>query len=533
MSKSSIHIANGGSGYIAHNARETFSQSQVFYDEKNEIWNNKEKAFKLFRFELAARSDAYSKRTKQKLQKKSITHLSAIVNLEQHHTLEDLKPLAKYLEDELDTKMFQVAIHRDEGKLVHKETAKTLTSGEQFFSNPKNKKLYFDKNFENEIDLSEWKLEKNYHAHFEFMGLDQEGKSIRRKFNNHFFRKLQDFTAKTLEMERGNESPSYSKEEMKEIRTKVNADGYSAKDKEYGKKFIEVAKELGYWKPKPNHKKRKDTHDYKAEKAKENEANAKAIATQKSLKEDIAKLRKQLQEQGAVRKQYAELEQLNKDLKAKIKNKDLTLEQMKQQIDQLNVNLWAKDTKIKAVEKQNQALKDKIDTLPSSDTLEELKTLKNDFEELQTENAELWELAYEEDYETVLDMYGLPHDKTFTYKERYEQSLVKIEELEKEIRDSDDYITKLDKGYEEIEKIVFGEAKERKVEEVIKGVSLMRDVIINVSKYLEIGVKNIVGLFKKGVPNSKEVEEAQPKKKIEPIVLPESKSMSAPKIKLR
>jgi len=381
MAKSSIHIANGGDGYIAHNSRESFSQSQVFYDEKNEIWNNKEKAFKLFRFELAARSDAYTKRTKQKLQKKSITHLSAIVNLNQNHTLEDLKPLAKYLEDELDTKIFQVAIHRDEGKLVHATIPnKILTSGEHFFSNPpKNKKLYFDKNFENEIDLSEWNFEKNYHAHFEMLGLDSDGNSIRRKLNNKFFRKLQDKTAELLGMERGNASPSYTKEEMKQIRYKLHMEGYQPKNKEYGKKFIEVAKELNLYKPKPNHKKRKDTHDHKDEKAKENEILAKEYAKQKDLKEDIAKLKKQLQEQGAKREQYAELEQLNRDLKAKIKAKDLTIEQLQdklQMFEQVNI----------ALKEQNQALKAKIATLPSSDTFEKLKTLN---EAVNQENANI------------------------------------------------------------------------------------------------------------------------------------------------
>ena len=419
MSKSSIHIANGGDGYMAHNSRETFSQSQVFYDEKNEIWNNKEKAFKLFRSELAARSDAYTKRTKQKLQKKSITHLSAIVNLNQNHTLEDLKPLAKYLEDELDTKIFQVAIHRDEGKLVHATIPKKiLTSGEHFFSNPKNKKLYFDENFENEIDLSEWNFEKNYHAHFEMLGLDSNGKSIRRKLNNTFFRKLQDKTAEILEMERGNASPSYTKEEMKQIRSKLQFEGYQPEDKEYGKKFIEVAKELNLYKPKPKHSKRKDTHDYKGEKAKENEVLAKEYAKQKDLKEDISKLKKQLQEQGAKREQYAQLEQLNRDLKAKIKAKDLTIEQLQdklQMFEQENI----------ALKEQNIALKDKIATLPSSDTFEELKTLKNDFEQ-EKENALKALEELKQEYELykqttilTLERMGVKDAETY-FKESYE-----------------------------------------------------------------------------------------------------------------
>jgi len=68
-----------------------------------------------------------------------------------------------------------------------------------------------------------------------------------------------------------------------------------------------------------------NTYEYKSHKKEESKT---VKAKQKDLKEDIAKLKKQLQEQGARREQYAQLEQFNRDLKAKIKAKDLTIEQM-------------------------------------------------------------------------------------------------------------------------------------------------------------------------------------------------------------
>ena len=93
MGKSSIHIQKASVGAITHNSRENYAKSVVFTDEKNEIWNDKKRAFEIFKNELAIRSEAYSKRTNQKLQKTAVTHLSAVVNLERHHTLKDLEKL--------------------------------------------------------------------------------------------------------------------------------------------------------------------------------------------------------------------------------------------------------------------------------------------------------------------------------------------------------------------------------------------------------------------------------------------------------
>jgi len=260
MAKSSIHIQSGNAGFLAHNSRERATKNSIFFDEKNECSHTQKEAFSIYRNELEKRSEAYTKRTKQKIQKKVITHLSAIVNLEQHHTLKDLQPLINYLEKTLDTKVFQVAIHRDEG--------------------------YIDDNKN---------VKKNYHAHIEFLGLDSDGASVRKKLTKKYLSELQNETAKILKMERGT---NYAKERKKRP-------------------------------------KRLDTYDFKYFKEKEQVSR---LAKQKELKEEIKRLREQLKQQHAKREDYAKLEQLNRNLKEKIKAKQLNVEDLKKRIQEFQQN---------------------------------------------------------------------------------------------------------------------------------------------------------------------------------------------------
>jgi len=253
MSISSIHIATGNAGYLSHNDRSLKTNNSIFNDEKNEVSNNAKKAFKIYRNELKIRSKKYTARTKQQLQKKSITHLSAIVNLNQNHTLKDLDPLREYLEDTLGTKVFQISIHRDEG---HIEDGKNI---------------------------------KNYHAHLEFMGLDDDGNSVRKKLTRSYLKNLQTKTAEILKMQRG----------------KTNSKA-----------------------------KRLDTYEYKNHKQREEATLKPILATQQDIeklnKELINKnkeLRAELKENKATRKDYAELEQKNKELRAELKEKNLTIDE--------------------------------------------------------------------------------------------------------------------------------------------------------------------------------------------------------------
>jgi len=353
MAESSIHFESGSRHFFFHNDRTNPTKNAVFFDEKNEILFNAKEAVKMFDDELRIRSAKYTKRTGQKLQKNATTHLSAIINLEQHHTLNDIQKIAKKLEEELDTKVLQISIHRDEGRLFltkNNETL-TLTSGENFFYNPDDKSYYFDDEFKYPFeDFSKFKIQKNYHAHIEMMGLDSQGISLRQnvfiennegkkvkkreRLDKNFYSKMQTFTAESLGMKRG---------------------------KIYGKKA-------------PKHI---QTNDFKKMKAKENRSN---LVSQSLLKRDIKILREKLRLQGAKREQYAKLEQLNRDLQERIKAKDLTIR------------------------------------------------------ELEKEVSGLYELAYEDTYERY-DEYGRIVDRTYSYKEIFENAVYYKEVAQTEARE--------------------------------------------------------------------------------------------------
>jgi len=278
MAISSIHIANGNSGYLFHNDRSSPTNNSIFTDEKNEFFNGSKKALKIYREELQKRSQKYTDRTNQKLQKKTTTHLSAIVNLNQHHTLEDMKPLIEYIETSLDTKVFQVAIHRDEG---HIEDGKDI---------------------------------KNYHAHIEFLGVDSQGYSV--KQNRFKIDENNDFIFETKIIKN------------KEVKQKV-------KDRDrIDKTFLsqlqtQTADILKMERGQKNSKaKRLDTYEFKKHKEKEEKTLKPILAKQKDLKEQMAELK----EQKAGRQEYAKIEELNRSLKEQIKAKELTAEELKSEL---------------------------------------------------------------------------------------------------------------------------------------------------------------------------------------------------------
>jgi len=270
MAKSSIHIENGHAGYLAHNDRSQKTVNSIFPHNKNTIWNKKEVAFELFRLELEARSAAYTKRTGQKLQKKTTTHLSAIVNLNKYHSIKDVAQVGLFLQRKLGTKVFQIAIHRDEGHIA--DDGKEMV---------------------------------NYHAHIEFLGLDKEGRSVRQKLKRKMLNTLQSEVAEILGMERGTE---YAKER----------------------------------KPRP---KRLNTYEYKAHKKEEDKT---VKAKSKDLTQANEKLKAELKDLGAMRKQHAKREKLNRDLKARIKAKDLTNLELKEEFKTLKTLLESEISKLKS-----------------------------------------------------------------------------------------------------------------------------------------------------------------------------------------
>ncbi len=403
MGKSSIHIQKASNGAITHNSRENYSKSVVFTDEKNELWNDKKIAYEIYRSELKKRVEAYTNRTNQKLQKTAVTHLSAVVNLEQHHTLKDLEKIKDELEKVFDTKVFQMAIHRDEGKIKHKVSGEYLVSGIDFFYNPDDKKYYSKKDkhtFLNELNINDYDIEKNYHAHIELMGLDSQGQAIRQKMNRFVLSNLQDFTAQILNMERGNN--------------------------------YQIKKSV----------KRLDTHEFKASKKEENEVK-KIVKNEKSkivkkaneiinseredkkklkeeleeLKKENSKFREELKANQSEREHYKLQEQLNKQLQQDLKASKIDLSTALEEIEKLKKDIFhptlkksddtpAKNIEVanhyikqnKSLQEQNKVLESKVITLenkivsssPQNDLLiKEIKDLKEKVTVLENENKSL------------------------------------------------------------------------------------------------------------------------------------------------
>lgn len=345
---SSIHIQKSSAGSVHHNSRENFSHSVVFTDEKNELLNNAKESFTIYRDELKIRSEAYSNSTGQKLQSRAVTQLSAVINLEQHHTMKDLEKIKTYLEKEFDTKVFQMAIHRDEGKLKEKTTGNYLVSGTDFFLNPKDNKHYYDKKYTKPLNLDNYTIEKNYHAHIEMMGLKSDGKAIRQDMNRFKLSKLQDFVAESLQMQRG--------------------------------KNYQIDKSS----------KRLDTHEFKQAKKIENNVIRSAkeyiktikketvsLAKAKELQEEIKQLRAELKENGATRADYAQLEELNKALKEEVKNKTLTIEQLQQQTNSLRTQLLNSEKEVNTLKTQINSLEAQKESNPSIDTNLNIKSVSN------------------------------------------------------------------------------------------------------------------------------------------------------------
>ena len=165
--KSSIHIEAGKASTLIHNDRSIPTANAIFDDEVNEYNISAVQALQKYDRLLQKRIEAYTMRTGQKLNKKTITHLSAIVNIKKITTMKELRRLAIRLEILYDTRVFQIAIHRDEG---HVKDGKNI---------------------------------KNYHAHLEMLGLDRDGYSVRRKLTRSSLSKLQDIVAEILKMQRG------------------------------------------------------------------------------------------------------------------------------------------------------------------------------------------------------------------------------------------------------------------------------------------------------------------------------------------
>ncbi|MDF2831530.1 hypothetical protein [Chryseobacterium indoltheticum] len=162
--KTSINFKAVKSDSETHNFRKkTFDYIRKDLTPKNEYWMEQKIADRIQKIE------AYCKeKSGRKLQKNAMPVREAVVVIKEDTTMLELQNLAKRLEEELNIRVFQIAIHKDEG--------------------------HTDK------DTKEWK--PNYHAHLVADWQDlKTGKTL--KHQSFHYSKMQDLTAECLNMERG------------------------------------------------------------------------------------------------------------------------------------------------------------------------------------------------------------------------------------------------------------------------------------------------------------------------------------------
>lgn len=382
MRKSSIHFEHNKEvkvGYFYHNSREKFTANSIFSTQNNYCNVDGKTAMENFFNELKKRSFEYTKKTGKKLHKNTIRHISAIVNLDEHHTKEDIKKVADYLEELLDTKVIQISLHKDEGH-IDEETQKSVV---------------------------------NYHAHLELVGLDSKGNSIRRKIDRKMLIKIQDDISKILNMQRGK---NYTKE-CKKRPKRLNTYEY----KEYAKR---KTKEL-----KPVLKENKQLKLSKKQLEKEiSELRKRMIEYNKKLQEEnkekeftqedykyLSKLKKATKTDN-LKEVYEKLENYTKEVNERIKQlqeENLKLKQENQELKTANNSLEKRIdeliSKLTKLENQLKELTDKtakkvvktIDDLPPEAIESILKEAREAGVELTAADLIGIEIANDEDVEIV------------------------------------------------------------------------------------------------------------------------------------
>lgn len=164
MMKTSINFKAVKSDSETHNFRKkTFDYIRKDLTSKNEYWIEQKIADRIQQIEVYCKE-----KSRRKLQKNAMPVREAVVVIKEDTTMLELQNLAKRLEEELNIRVFQIAIHKDEG--------------------------HTDK------DTKDWK--PNYHAHLVADWQDLEtGKTL--KHQSYHYSKMQDLTAECLNMERG------------------------------------------------------------------------------------------------------------------------------------------------------------------------------------------------------------------------------------------------------------------------------------------------------------------------------------------
>jgi hypothetical protein len=291
MSIASINIQSAKSTSKAHMSRDKNHKITYLLDPDSN--GNEYKSFLNSEKYLDAAMLAAKKLTGRKMQQKAIDNFvqEAVLNLENFHTVANVEKVFIELKKEFGGfEIFDIAIHRDEGYFYNFKEDLEYRPNRDIFFNAQDKNFYLDSKLKNKADLSQFEKRYNFHAHVLFSKFDMTtGKNPRLKKSD--MSKIQTISANALGMQRG--------------------------------ELFSKAKRMSHWQLKKAHDLKRDEKKVKNQ----------TLAKQKDLKAEIKTLRAELQELGAVREDYAKLEQVNKELREQIKQKKLTEQELEKKIN--------------------------------------------------------------------------------------------------------------------------------------------------------------------------------------------------------
>ena len=382
MAKASINIQVASGNSEKHMDRE----SKVTYLLDPDSKKNEYKTFKSSKDFLAAAKVAAKEKTGRSMQKLAEKNFvqEAVLNLEEKHTLDDVKKVFDNLKEEFGGfEVFKIAVHKDEGYFYHKTEELEYRPNRDIFFNEKDKKFYLDKNHTKEADLNQFEKRYNYHAHVLFTKFDMtKGKNAR--LNRSDMRKVQTITAKTLGMERGEE---FSKAKRK------------------------------------NHWQLKEAYDIKRDTKKEIK-----LATKK----DLDKIKKEIRaemvaEGGHTKEDYQALNKQFKELQEQVKAKDLTISDLKKEVNRWKHEAmnWQEAKTYKELyedtKKENLELKELNIALEAKISPKEYQSMG------QTEKTALnpSKIDLKDSIETLKDSVNHERDVEYLYRERTSDELLK------------------------------------------------------------------------------------------------------------
>lgn len=321
IAKACINFAISKPYIFNHNTRDELEKFEAKYTFKEfEKWNeyscSANEANVKFKELYDEAYNNYFARTKQKIQTKNL-RISAVVNINENHTLQDLKELANKIEQKYGIQPIQIAIHRDEGHYLKDINGEYLKD--------ENNDFIFD---------------PNLHAHIEFFTLDKQGiNRYKSKDRYKIHKELQTLVADELGMERGKDYAMLNERPPQHLNRQ-----------EYAKhKAIAERKAL---------KEQYQIQEHRFLKAE--------LAKLKDVNEINKELREQLKQNGANRADYAKLEQEVNYYRQKIRDSELiTKDELdKFKLDYLN-KLDENMVKITKLENENKTIKEQNQTLQS------------------------------------------------------------------------------------------------------------------------------------------------------------------------